>query len=127
MSRPSDAPTTGPAPGVLAHQEGAPPWAPVRPTNTKAILAVSLLWVAPAAIVFGALARKEIRRTGEGGWGLATWGLSLGIASVALYVLYFAAILFLYLAFIVGLVASSGAGAFEPTGLEGWSGSPDPW
>ncbi|MGQ7351175.1 DUF4190 domain-containing protein [Quadrisphaera oryzae] len=35
------------------------------------------------------LARREITRTGEGGYGMATWGLGLGIAYASLYVLYF--------------------------------------
>jgi len=83
----------------------APPWAGVRPTNTKAILAVALIPIAPAAIVFGVLARQEIRRTGEGGWGLATWGMGLGIAIVALYVLYFAALIALWMAALMGFLA----------------------
>lgn len=95
-----------------AHQDlaGAPPWTSVRPTNTKAVLAVSLLWAAPAAIVLGVLARKEIRRTGEGGWGLATWGMGLGIAIVALYVLYFVAIIGFYVVFGAALLIGAGAG-----------------
>lgn len=83
----------------------------MRPTNAKAVVAVSLLWAAPAAIVFAVLARREIRRTGEAGWGLATWALGLGIAQVALYALYIAAFVTLYVALIAGaLVMGSATG-----------------
>ncbi|MBF5083470.1 DUF4190 domain-containing protein [Quadrisphaera sp. INWT6] len=89
---------------------GAPPWAHVRPTNTKAVLSVALLWVPVASIVFAVLARREIARTGEAGAGLAAWGLGIGIAIASLYALY-AAGLFLYAAALfalVGVGASSG-------------------
>lgn len=82
---------------------GAPPWAPVRPTNTKAVLSVALLWVPVASIVFAVLARREIARTGEAGAGLAAWGLGIGIAVVSLYALYFVG-LFLYVGAIFALV-----------------------
>lgn len=110
----SEPPPTG---AVAPRPDGPPPWAHLRPTNTKAILAVSLLTFAPAAIVFGVLARREIRRTGEGGWGLATWGMGIGIAVVALYVLYFL-VLALYLVFVLGVVVSlSSSVDGVPTGL----------
>ena len=89
---------------------GAPPWAHVRPTNTKAVLSVALLWAPVASIVFAVLARREIARTGEAGAGLAAWGLGIGIAVVSLYGLYFVGVL-LYLgavATLVGVGASSG-------------------
>lgn len=101
------APWTGAGPP--APHPGQPPWAHVRPTNTKAILAVSLLAFAPAAIVFGVLARREIRRTGEGGWGLATWGMGLGIGIVSLYVLYLVAFIALYGVIIAAAVTTGAA------------------
>jgi hypothetical protein len=59
---------------------------PPRQTNTMAILALVLAFaVAPAGIVLGVLARKQIRQTGEDGWGLATAGLVLGAVFTAVY------------------------------------------
>ena len=50
-----------------------------RGTNVMAILALVFAFVfAPLGIVFGHLAKRQIRRTGEGGSGLATAGLVLG-------------------------------------------------
>lgn len=77
----------GAAPGSpAAPQYGQPqspyaqPYAPVAPaTNTMAILALVFAFVfAPLAIVFGHMAKKQIRERGEGGDGLATAGLVLG-------------------------------------------------
>lgn len=85
-------------------QWGPPPWAHVRPTNTKAILAVALLWVPVAPVVLAVMARREIARTGEGGQGLATVGLAVGIAYLTLYVLYFLFIVLYFAAFAFFLV-----------------------
>jgi Domain of unknown function (DUF4190) len=47
-------------------------------TNTMAILALVFAFVFwPLGIVFGHMARRQIRQTGEGGAGLATAGLVL--------------------------------------------------
>ena len=70
------------------------PYAPVATTNTMAILALVFAFVfAPASIVMGHVAKKQIRQTGEQGEGLATAGLwlgyiftSIGAAICALYV-----------------------------------------
>ena len=43
---------------------------------------------APLGIVFGHIAKKQIRRTGEGGSGLATAGLVLGYIFAVLWILY---------------------------------------
>jgi hypothetical protein len=81
-----------PAPGSPAPQYGQPPspygqppqapygYAPAAPaTNTMAILSLVFAFVfAPLAIVFGHMAKKQIRERGEGGEGLATAGLVLG-------------------------------------------------
>jgi hypothetical protein len=70
-----------------------PPAPPVAPgTNALAVAAlacgIAQVIVGPlgtiAAIVLGHLARHQIRRTGEGGAGLALAGLLLGWAAVAL-------------------------------------------
>lgn len=72
-----------------------------RGTNTMAILALVFAFlVAPLGIVFGVIARKQIRQTGEGGAGLAKAGLILGIIFTVLSVLY-----------VVGLGALVAAGA----------------
>ena len=65
---------------------------PVQPgTNTMAILALVFAFIfAPVAIVLGAMARKQIRRTGEQGWGLATAGLVCGIVFTVLSVIWIA-------------------------------------
>lgn len=76
----------GAAPGSPAPQYGQPQpqspygYAPVAPpTNTMAILSLVFAFVfAPLAIVFGYMAKKQIRERGEGGEGLATAGLVLG-------------------------------------------------
>jgi hypothetical protein len=69
---------------------GYPPpgYAPAPATNTMAILALVFAFVfAPASIVMGHVAKKQIRQTGEGGEGLATAGLWLGYIFTSLYAL----------------------------------------
>ena len=62
---------------------------PVPPTNTMAILALVFAFLfAPLGIVFGIIGRRQIDRTGEGGRGLATAGLVVGIIFTAIAVLY---------------------------------------
>lgn len=57
-------------------------------TNTKAIVSVPLaVIVAPLGILFGVLAKREIRRTGEDGSDLATAGIVVGAALIAITVL----------------------------------------
>jgi len=58
------------------------------PTNTSAIAALVLAFVfPPAAIFLGISARRQIRRTGEQGDGLALTGIILGSIATALFVL----------------------------------------
>jgi Domain of unknown function (DUF4190) len=74
---------------------------PVRPTNGLAVAAlvcgiaafVTGIACIPA-IVCGHIARRQIRRTGEQGDGLALAGLILGYVSVALFVVAVVAIVF---------------------------------
>lgn len=84
------------SPGQQQHGTGSPGqppypqagYAPVPPTNTMAILALVFAFVfAPLGIVFGIIGRRQINRTGEGGRGLATAGLVIGIMSMAVVVL----------------------------------------
>ena len=52
-----------------------------------AILAIVMAFVfAPAGLVLGIVARKQIRRTGEDGDGLALAGIIVGGISTALFV-----------------------------------------
>lgn len=87
------APPSGwPPPGAVPQQQGSgiPPYgstqpmpvgpAPQAPLNTLSWLSVVTAFVvSPVAIVLGAIARRQIARTGERGKGLATTGLALGI------------------------------------------------
>ncbi|HEX6499634.1 MAG TPA: DUF4190 domain-containing protein [Micromonosporaceae bacterium] len=57
-------------------------------TNTMAILALIFAFVfSPLGIVFGHIAKKQIKERGEQGDGLATWGLILGYVFTGLSVL----------------------------------------
>jgi hypothetical protein len=76
------APTPGPYPYAY-------PYPPRQGTNTLAILALVFAFIfAPAAIVLGVVARKQIRRSGEEGWGLATAGMIVGIVFTVLTVVW---------------------------------------
>jgi len=68
---------------------GLPPvYVSVAPTNGMAIAALILVFVFfPVGIVLGHVARGQIKRTGEGGRGLATAALIIGYLQVALIVL----------------------------------------
>jgi uncharacterized protein DUF4190 len=103
-------PGYGPPPGYGPAGYGPPPgYPPVygRPTNTMAILALVMAFVfAPAGLVLGIVARKQIRQTGEDGDGLALAGIIVGGIVTALFVLVF-----------VGMIATFSAatnGSFGP-------------
>lgn len=75
----------------------APPPQFGRPTNTMAILALVMAFVfAPAGLILGILARKQIARTGEEGDGLALAGIIVGGLITAFFVLM---IIFMVIAF----------------------------
>lgn len=60
-------------------QHNQPVYVPAPPTNGMAIAAlISSLLFAPLGIILGHIAHSQIRRTGEGGYGLATAGLIIG-------------------------------------------------
>jgi hypothetical protein len=62
---------------------------PARGTNIMAILSLVFAFVfAPAGIVLGHIAKKQLRTSGEEGGGLATAGLVLSYIFVGLYVLF---------------------------------------
>jgi len=66
------------------HQSGG---AVAAGTNVMAILSLVFAFVfAPAGIVFGAIAKKQIRQTGQQGAGLATAGFWLSIVFTVLAV-----------------------------------------
>src|SRR5688500_18079104 len=71
-----------PPPGYPAPGYGPPGYPPAawgRPTNTMAILALVLAFVfAPAGLIVGIVARRQIRQTGEDGDGLALAGIIVG-------------------------------------------------
>jgi Domain of unknown function (DUF4190) len=59
-----------------------------RPTNSLAIVSLVLIFVfAPAALVTGILARRQIRQTQEAGDGFALAGIIVGGLATALFVL----------------------------------------
>jgi Domain of unknown function (DUF4190) len=63
----------------MSQPQYAPTTTAVRGTNVMAILSLIFAFVlAPLGIIFGYVAKSQIRRTGEGGNGLATAGLVLG-------------------------------------------------
>ena len=107
----SGAPASGqpyppPAYGQPQQQSYPPPYGgpQVATTNTMAILALVFAFIfAPAAIVMGHVAKKQIRQSGEQGEGLATAGLWLGYIFTGLYVAFCA----LYIVLIAVGVASS--------------------
>lgn len=81
---------------------GYPPAA--APTNTMAILALIFAFVfAPLGIVFGFIARGQIKRTGESGEGLALAGLIVGGVFTLLIVAYIIFV-FVILAAVAGSV-----------------------
>ncbi|MDK3258085.1 DUF4190 domain-containing protein [Blastococcus capsensis] len=68
-------------PGYPPPGYGPPGYPPAygRSTNTLAILALVMAFVfAPAGLVLGIVARKQIKRTGEEGSGLALAGIIVG-------------------------------------------------
>jgi len=66
----------------------APAAAPARPTNTLAIIALIGAFVIPlAGIIVGFIALGQIKKTGEGGHGLALAGVILGFVFSILYII----------------------------------------
>ena len=85
---PTDQPYGGTQPYPQYQQPGYGYPAPSAQTNTMAILSLVFAFVfAPLGIVFGHMARKQIRERGEQGGGLATAGLILGYVFTAIWVI----------------------------------------
>ncbi|NES14170.1 MULTISPECIES: DUF4190 domain-containing protein [Micromonospora] len=69
-----------PYPPQPPYGQYGPPGEPPRPRGTNVLAVLSLVFAfvfAPAGIVLGHLAKRQIRQTGEEGDQLATWGLIL--------------------------------------------------
>jgi hypothetical protein len=90
-----------PQPGYPQPYPGyAQPYPVSRGTNTMAILALVFgILVAPLGLVFGFVARSQIKKTGEDGDGLALAGIIIGgiftllfIAYVVFIIIFFAAV-----------------------------------
>ena len=97
----------GPPPGYPAQPYGQPGWGPgwPRPTNTMAILAIVLAFVfAPAGLVLGIVARRQIRETGEEGDGLALAGIIVGGIATA----FFALVIILWVVAFASFATSDG-------------------
>jgi hypothetical protein len=63
----------------MTNPSAQPPTAPIRPTNTLAIIALVLGFVVPiGGVVVGLIALPQLRRTGEAGRGLAITGIVAG-------------------------------------------------
>lgn len=89
---------------------GSQPAAPKPPTNTLAIVSLILgIIVAPAGIITGHMALGKIKRTGEGGRGLALAGTIIGYVGTALGLLAIAITVVMTL--IIGATAATVAGA----------------
>ncbi len=79
-----------------------------RPTNTMAILALVMAFVfAPAGLILGIIARKQIARTGEEGDGLALAGIIVGGIITSLF-----AVLIVF--WIIAFVSITSSGGFGP-------------
>jgi preprotein translocase subunit SecG len=79
-----------------------------RPTNTMAILALVMAFTfAPAGLVLGIIARRQIRRTGEDGDGLALAGIIVGGIVTAIFVFFF-------VLWIIAFAAITESGSFGP-------------
>lgn len=83
-------PTPGPYP------YGPYGYYPSPPTSTLAILAlVFSLVIPPAGLVLGIVGLRQIRRSGEGGRGMAVAGVVVGGVFTALFLIYFVLLIIL--------------------------------
>lgn len=97
-----------PRPGPYGNYGGPPPGYPPgpyrRPTNTMAILSLIFAFVfSPLGIVFGVIAKRQIRDTGDEGESLATAGLVVGVVFTALFVLFIVIWVVALLSFVHGV------------------------
>ena len=95
------APGTGtPPPGYSQYPQLGYGYAAPRPTNMLAIvsLVTSVIGLGLVGIITGHIARGQIRRSGEGGAGLALAGLIVGYVVTALEILFVLAFIGLFAA-----------------------------
>ena len=87
--QPYPQPTYGQQPAYGGYPQGGA-YAPAPATNTMAILALIFgIILAPLGVVFGFIARSQIKRTGESGDGLALAGIIIGGIFTLLIIAYF--------------------------------------
>ena len=100
---PGQQPPPGGQPPYGGNYPPPPPYgyAPSRGTNGFAIAAlVCAFFCSPLGLIFGFIARSQIRQTGEGGDGLALAGIIISAVSIA-----FA---FIWFIFVASVVSSNG-------------------
>lgn len=89
----------GPPPGYGMQQGYGMPFAPVRPTNMMAVLSLVFAFVfSPLGIIFGIIAKKQLKERHEDGDGLALAGIIISSFFTLLIVAYFA-LIFVLIAF----------------------------
>ncbi len=87
----------------------AQPYPAPRGTNTMAILALVFgIIVAPLGLVFGFMARSQIKKTGEDGDGLALAGIIIGGIFTLLFIAYIVFIVIFFAAFASSVPTSGG-------------------
>ena len=101
-----------PQPGYPQQQQPYPGYAQPNPasrgTNTMAILALVFgIIVAPLGLVFGFVARSQIKKTGEDGDGLALAGIIIGGIFTLLFIAYIVFIV-IFFATVASSISSSG-------------------
>jgi len=96
-------------PYVAPQTPQAPPYLPAPPTNVLAIIAFVSVFVLPSIVpvILGHISMSQIKRTGEGGRGLALAALIIGYIELAFAVLM---IIFLML-WVVGAITLFGVAA----------------
>ncbi|MFF8816627.1 DUF4190 domain-containing protein [Leucobacter sp. NPDC015123] len=81
----------------------------VKDTNTYALVAIILAFIAPiAGIIFGHLGLNQIKRTGDAGRGLALTAVIYGYCTIALGVLF----VVMYIGFIVMIIGAAASGSY---------------
>ena len=92
------------------------PYVAAPATNTMAILALIFgIIFAPLGIVFGFIARGQIKRTGEGGSGLALAGIIIGGIFTVLIILYFVFVI-IFISTVAGTIPNFPSSGSFPTG-----------
>ncbi len=99
----------GPPQPPYGHPQHYPPPPAAPPTNVLAIIALVCAFVfAPAGIVCGIIARRQIQRTREAGSGLALAAIIISAAQIVILIMVFGLV-------IAGLVAFGTAVSHLPT------------